>query len=295
MAVIDLRVLTVLAVVLGLAHSETTIDSNTEIAISPSDQETNEGDVVFYRITVNPSSSNAYQVVRRYNDFWLLYIEMQKQLPDQTLFSEAPFPPKTGILYGAVDKEARRAGLEAWLTAALSSLAENLNPQMDLYNFLDPVSGDASVVSGIMIPADSYRNCVNTHFYGIRVKRHGGKGYKIYRRYSQFDGLKKTLGRAAENLAGNTRFPEKGWFGMGPFSQFDQDERRRALERWLQEVMKSPNSNNQWKGYLDEFLDPEHAKRGYLECIATAAGTSVEALMHFDQTSCSKQEGASRD
>lgn len=258
---------------------QTEINHKTEIAIIEPGRRDSE--TRYYRVIVNPNSAKAYQVVRRFNDFKELYNEVSAKLYGDESFAEVQFPHANVVFtMSEADYEHRREQLEKWLRAALDALGRSNGPAMDLKNFLDPVGGDAARESGIMLPQDNYRMCWKTYFYGIQVTRGSRKSYTIYRRYNQFDDLKNKLGSVAEKMVG-APFPLRGI--MAPVTEFQQEERRKELLKWLQEIVKSDNPS--WKDLIDKFLDPDDAKRAYLECIAQAAGGRLEDLLNFEGTS----------
>merc|ERR1711941_185030 len=146
-----------------------------------------------------------------------------------------------------------------------------------MLNFLDTVGGEAQAATGISMPVCETRPCKESalhsaQYHAILLRNDYGETYKIFRRYNQFLKLKEDLGPAAERLPGNVVFPFRE---MMP----DSDERRRALERWLQEIIRSPSRQRQWKEPVNKFLDRQDAKMAYLQCIADLAGAKVTHLI----------------
>jgi hypothetical protein len=226
-------------------------------------------------VWVNRDQIGAYYVERRYNDFNSLYNELAKALPGQRLFDKAPFP---GTMFGT-DFESRRQALDMWLKAAIKKLPDNPIMLGVMTNFLDTVGGNAMAASGVSMPIDDSIRCRESatrtvEYHAIAVRSDRGESYKIFRRYKQFRKLQEDLGPAAERLPGNIVFPL-------PMMMPDIDERRKALERWLQEIIISPSRQHHWKEPVDKFLDRENAKREYFQCIADAAGAELDHLLEL--------------
>jgi hypothetical protein len=253
---------------------QTQLDSSTDVFIPEDDQELNKEGIQYYRVWVNRGQADAYHVERRYNEFSALYNELTIVLPGQKLFEEAPFP---GKVWDTTTFEYRRPALELWLKAVMSKLPDNPQMLQSMLNFLDTVGGEAQAASGVSMPIDETRPCKESalhaaQYHAILVRNDFGETYKIFRRYRQFMKLKEDLGPAAERLPGNVVFPL-------PDMMPDIGERRKALERWLQEIVRSPNRKHQWKGPVDKFLDREDAKIAYLQCIADLAGAKLEHII----------------
>jgi hypothetical protein len=269
---------------LSRTYGQVELGPTTDITIPEDDQVWAQGsEKQYYRVWVNRNTTGGYFIDKRFSDFYALYEELQKLLPGQEVFDDAPFPSKWKFWETAF--EHRRPALESWLQHAMKKLPEKREMDGDLMTFLDTIGGAAAAASGISMPTHDHRPCSWTHFHGILVRKESGESYTIFRRYNMFLELKNKLGSAAATMAGHVVFPVAE---ANPIFK-DVDLRRRGLERWLQEVVKSPNRQLHWRADIDKFLDHDDAKRGYLQCIADMAGAKVEDLI-FDQPGCGRCE-----
>jgi hypothetical protein len=99
------------------------------------------------------------------------------------------------------------------------------------------------------------------YLYGITVTS-GGEKWTTYHRYNDFAALKKFLGTEADVIAA-APFPGK-YFWFWPSAAM-KDDRRKGLEKWLQEVaVRAAKVIDSWKEPLNEFLkkDSEIGKYG---------------------------------
>jgi hypothetical protein len=97
------------------------------------------------------------------------------------------------------------------------------------------------------------RRAEEFHLFGIEVKQ-GGKQWTVMHRYNDFKALKEKLGLEADSLPG-APFPSKFW---SPFpSESKLAERRKGLEKWLQQVLQHPKGMDSWKQPLMDFLHQE--------------------------------------
>jgi len=105
----------------------------------------------------------------------------------------------------------------------------------------------------VSMPGTSDQAADAVYLFGINVNQ-GGKEWITRHRYNDCRVLKDKLGPEAESLP-DAPFPAKLWWPWPTESMLV--ERRKGLEKWLQQVLEHPNIKESWKEPLQEFLHEE--------------------------------------
>lgn len=107
----------------------------------------------------------------------------------------------------------------------------------------------------ISMKSDLFEKRGTIHYFGIEVAPKSSKNtsapWKVYHRYSDFRALQELLGPTSD--FNHAPFPGKSLLAM---SSEDIEERRKALEVWLSEVVDHIDSKGPWYEELQAFLEP---------------------------------------
>jgi hypothetical protein len=218
--------------------------------------------VHYFGIDVIPKNKTTqpWKVWHRYSEFR----ELSKVLgPVTTTFVDAPFPSRSLMSISDDEIDERRRALELWLTAVVDHVDSKGPWYEELRNFLEPDSITAvrNKVS-IALPNDAGYSKDNTHFFEIvATPKDGAQPWTVRRRYGEFLAFKDSIGAEGDKID-HVPLPGKVWF----MDEKKLDDRRKALEVWLQTVVAHPDSETVWAPRLRDFLDPQfHERRNRTE------------------------------
>jgi hypothetical protein len=210
-----------------------------------------------------------WTVMHRYKDFQTL---KGKLGPKADSLPDAPFPGRFGWWPSQSMLEERRRGLEKWSQQVLLHQKSEDSWKQPLKEFFHPeavIKGiyredDLSFAIGtqaasletldgleVSIPGHKDREDDGVHLFGVKVKQEG-ESWTVMHRYTDFHTLKGKLGPEAGSLP-DAPFPGKSWWS----SQSTLEERRKGLEKWLQQVLLHFWHADLWNHPLQEFLHPD--------------------------------------
>jgi hypothetical protein len=123
----------------------------------------------------------------------------------------------------------------------------------------------------------------SAEYYHITIKGGAEDSVKVvkFRRYSEFDKLKKALGEEAPG-----DFPEKLWWNwaVSKLAPSKLEERRVGLETWLRAVLSHDSAKGAWADDLFTFLDPMNsimAVKSGISMLPTANKICNEDIHYF--------------
>lgn len=118
------------------------------------------------------------------------------------------------------------------------------------------LSETAWLPSSVTLPSEGQKTLSNDHYFAVDVTHHDGSRWRVWRRYSDFDGLHRDVGRIVFNDA---PFPCKtGLFGFFVRCEGAKLAKRRwHLELWLQHILAHPFSQRggRWHPRIRAFMD----------------------------------------
>jgi len=121
-----------------------------------------------------------------------------------------------------------------------------------LHGTLLIASGSEIVIASVMLPASGVsQSSEGKQVFEIKVTPEHGKEWSISKRYSEFRDLFVKLGSYQQ-----VPFPQKHVVHRGELQGEKLHHRRKGLEKWLREVVKNVQSQDDtWPGHVSEFLE----------------------------------------
>ena len=107
-------------------------------------------------------------------------------------------------------------------------------------------------VAAIRMPSTAIEQQSGVTYFGVEVMPESSAGYRVQKRYQDFEALKNRLHRIAPWSMIMCKFPRKHVFGC---EGTRLEERRRGLEQWLKSALNHPCGPGPWCLELRDFLE----------------------------------------